>query len=423
MYFLTRQPLLPTRRKPRECLALTVLPPGPNKMTREIGSGNDLAIERQITNPVLPHNDSLQSYRMESLASSSQALQKPLGDHLDIPPLHGFGPHDHAQTNTPGQAHDHTVAKHDSLWKIAENSLGDKNGHASPGQVWNQVQNIIHANKSEHPELAKHPNSIHEGMKLHIPDNQGQNGKAGEQNSTPHDRSENHLPGHHDRRPHHHRQGHHGKSGDDHENTQQQHTNDGADQSNGKQTLEKQSTDQPHTLNENTTNSKSGRDSGQPGGDDHRLEHALQHLGHEVTEKLGHAIAHIAKGIAGEIDTIGNCAFGPRKTLDRLGFHLPPAVATEQGRMLEKSGLFKEVPRSEVQPGDYGYRHWNASVIRQHGGVDKGDAFFVTGVDKHGTLTGANDHHFTVPEDGGRYRHMKFLRPTPEFYERYGHNI
>jgi hypothetical protein len=97
-------------------------------------------------------------------------------------------------------------------------------------------------------------------------------------------------------------------------------------------------------------------------------------------------------------------------------------VATAQGAELEKSGLFKEVPRSEAQPGDYGYRHWNRQVIRAHGGVDKGDSFIVSGVGPRGQLYGSNDHHFTVSEDGQRYRNTKFLRPTEEFWKIYGKN-
>jgi hypothetical protein len=132
----------------------------------------------------------------------------------------------------------------------------------------------------------------------------------------------------------------------------------------------------------------------------------------------GQTIAMLAHRMASKIGTVGDCARGPRQTFDLLGFHLPRAIATTQGRMLEQSGLFREV--SDPRPGDYGYRHWNAQVTRAHGGVDKGDSFIVTGVDRNGRLTGANDHHFVVPPDGGRYRGLKFLRPTEEFFKIYG---
>ena len=132
----------------------------------------------------------------------------------------------------------------------------------------------------------------------------------------------------------------------------------------------------------------------------------------------GQTIALLAHNMASQIHTVGDCARGPRQTFDQLGFHLPRAVATSQGQMLEQSGLFREV--SDPRPGEYGYRHWNSQVTRAHGGVDKGDAFIVTGRDNNGHLIGANDHHFVVPPDGGRYRGLKFLRPTEEFYQLYG---
>ncbi len=137
-------------------------------------------------------------------------------------------------------------------------------------------------------------------------------------------------------------------------------------------------------------------------------------------KELGKGLGDLAHKVAGLIHTTGDCAKGPRLTFKRIGYDLPPMIATEQGAALEKSGLFKEVPRSEAQPGDYAYRHWNKQVIRSHGGVDKGDAFIVSGVGRHGELYGSNDHRFVVPEDGGRYRNTKFLRPTEEFWKLYG---
>ena len=134
----------------------------------------------------------------------------------------------------------------------------------------------------------------------------------------------------------------------------------------------------------------------------------------------GQTMALIAQRMADKIHTVGDCAKGPRLMFDALGYHLPQVVATVQGRMLEESGLFKEV--TNPRPGDYGYRHWNAQVTAAHAGVDKGDAFTVVGKNRAGQLIGANDHHFIVPPDGGRYRGLKFLRPTEEFYRLYGPN-
>jgi hypothetical protein len=136
-------------------------------------------------------------------------------------------------------------------------------------------------------------------------------------------------------------------------------------------------------------------------------------------ESLQHTIAMLAVKNADKIRTTGNCAIGPRLTFKELGLDLPQVIATKQGSILEGSGLFKVVLREDVQPGDYGYRHWSESVKRSHGGIDKGDAFIVANVGRNGKLMGANDHYFVVPEDGGRYRNTTFLRPTAAFYARY----
>ena len=130
---------------------------------------------------------------------------------------------------------------------------------------------------------------------------------------------------------------------------------------------------------------------------------------------LSTKIARIAGSTADHLGTVGNCAIGPRLTFEKLGLHLPSVVATEQGSIIERSGLFHQVAREQVRPGDYAYRHWSQAVIRKHGGVDKGDAFIVASVGAHGELYGANDHRFVVPEDGDRYRNTKFFRPNSDF--------
>lgn len=136
-------------------------------------------------------------------------------------------------------------------------------------------------------------------------------------------------------------------------------------------------------------------------------------------ESLQHTIAMLANKNADKIKTTGDCARGPRLTFKELGLDLPEVIATVQGNILENTHLFKKVSREDVQPGDYGYRHWSEWVKRAHGGVDKGDSFIVASIGRNGELVGANDHHFIVPEDGGRYRDTTFLRPTAAFYARY----
>ena len=141
--------------------------------------------------------------------------------------------------------------------------------------------------------------------------------------------------------------------------------------------------------------------------------------GSHLGTSYGLGMAHLADTVASHLGTVGDCARGPRLTYGHYGLRLPPLVATRQGELLERTGLFEEVPRAQVKPGDYCYRHWSSRVIREHGGVDKGDAFIVSAVGRQGELYGANDHHFVVPGDGGRYRDTKFLRPTAEFFRRY----
>jgi hypothetical protein len=95
--------------------------------------------------------------------------------------------------------------------------------------------------------------------------------------------------------------------------------------------------------------------------------------------------------------------------------------AVSQGQLLENSGLFDRVPADQVQPGDYGYRHWSTSTIKRRGLGDLGDSFIVTDCNKRG-LQAANDHMFTVPPGGGYYAPgITFLRPNAKFYAAYEH--
>lgn len=132
----------------------------------------------------------------------------------------------------------------------------------------------------------------------------------------------------------------------------------------------------------------------------------------EMIKNFGHELADSAIKIARRLHTVGDCAHGPRLVLEKhLGVQLPHVVATEQGKIIAHSGLFEKVDNPQV--GDYGVRDWNRSVTRAHGGVNKGDSFIVTGVQKDGTMHGANDHQFVVPPDGGRYRNLTFYRLAP----------
>lgn len=137
---------------------------------------------------------------------------------------------------------------------------------------------------------------------------------------------------------------------------------------------------------------------------------------------VGHFMANLAHKVASGIGTVGDCAKGPRLTFKALGLELPPMIATEQGKWVEKSGLFDRVSRDDVRPGDYGVRDWNHRLA-QAKGINKGDSFIVHGVGRDGQLYGSNDHHFAVPEDGGRYINTKFFRPNAKFWELYGDKL
>jgi nucleoid-associated protein YgaU len=314
---------------------------------------------------------------------------------------------------TPGAAagKEHTVQHDDNLWKIAEQSLGGK-GHASASKVWNQVQNIVQANKQEHPELLKNPNMIHDGMKLHVPHpdhTQGRPGDnanrpaAGQPEAHPHAGHPHAGQDHHHHRRNRHHHGH-APAGGDTAPASKPAAGNPADSGAGQP--------KPDKPAEATPNPAGRHDSAPIAGDNGRFAHAI--------ESLGKGLANIASNVANALGTVGDCAHGPRLAFGKLGFHMPPAVATEQGRMVRNSGLFDEVPANQVRPGDYGVRDWSPAVTRAHGGVNKGDAFIVSAVGPHGQLYGANDHHFAVPPDGGRYRNLKFYRPNAEFIKRYG---
>jgi hypothetical protein len=285
------------------------------------------------------------------------------------------------------------VQHKDSLWKLAEHSLGNT-GHHSPGQVWHQVQNIIQANKHEHPELLKNPNMLHEGMKLHIP---GQDTSATHAGDKPNNRQAHPAP-------------------------------DGSTPNNQRESQPPEPPTRPRPdanpakTPTDTTAPKAPRDGAdKPRADDNgRLGHALSDLGHGLAGIAGNVAQYLFhNAVAEHRKTTGDCAHGPRLAFGKLGFHMPPVVATEQGKIVKNSGLFDEVPRSQVRPGDYGVRDWSPQVIREHG-YNSGDSFIVTNVAHNGQLSGANDHKFTVPEDGGRYRNLKFYRPNAEFVKRYG---
>ncbi|CAN5463840.1 hypothetical protein BH11CYA1_BH11CYA1_00970 [soil metagenome] len=333
---------------------------------------------------VEPGTDSLQSYRVDQHQPNrllGEGFKLPVKGALDIPNIWKIDSSDKSRDFSPEKpvktGHDHVVTNKDTLWRIAKESLQANGDSTSNTHISKRIQSIIKANSEEHPRLARNPHPLPPGMKLHVPDQDGQN--------IEHRRHEKAV------KP---------------ERAERTERTDRFEDKPRAKDRQRAGRDR---------HSEDSNDSSANEGDGGRLAKAMKQFGHDL--------ADAAKRIAEKLGTIGDCAKGPRLTFKELGFHLPPAVATEQGRMLKESGLFHEVPRDEVRPGDYGVRDWNHRVTKRHGGVNKGDSFIVTAVSAHGALRGANDHTFNVPEDGGRYRNLKFMRPTPEFYKRYGGNI
>jgi hypothetical protein len=134
----------------------------------------------------------------------------------------------------------------------------------------------------------------------------------------------------------------------------------------------------------------------------------LEHISREVGDQM----ARLATSVAARLGTVGDCAHGPRLVFDKMGYHLPPMMATEQGRHVRDSGLFDEVSPRDVRPGDYGVRNWNRHVIRQHG-YNAGDSFIVRSA-HNGNIVQANDHIQNI-DRSGRYSDVHFYRPNARF--------
>jgi hypothetical protein len=141
--------------------------------------------------------------------------------------------------------------------------------------------------------------------------------------------------------------------------------------------------------------------------------------------RAGEYIASLARHFAvtnpstHDANGLGECSKVPRKVLNALGIPIGGMSGVRQGQTLENCGLFERIPASEARAGDFGYRHW----AHRHG--DLGDSFVVTGREG-GTVVavnGAQRNEFAVSDNGGYYKDAIYLRPTAEFFRRYGHRI
>ncbi len=329
-----------------------------------------------------------------------------------------FAPvYDHAQPKNAYE--DHAVKNGESLWQIAADSLrkNDSHGKFSADQVWQRMHSIVEANMTNHPEFKKNPFLIHPGDLLHVPNVdkpiEGQSGHQAEPQP-------GHFPEHQAAYRPAHGQGHLRHHGRYHGRG---HGYNGELGSNPSGAADASSAAGALPQGEAASNAPAGRAEPPRSDDGGRLVRAIGQLGHDIAGGLGRALSGQANIEASKLQTVGDCAHGPRKTLEHFGIQISPMPATQQGRILENSGLFARVDPSQVQPGDYGYRHWSAATIRKRGMGDLGDSFIVTGGNKNG-LSAANDHFFTVPPGGGYYAPgITFLRPNERFYQAYEHYL
>jgi hypothetical protein len=149
----------------------------------------------------------------------------------------------------------------------------------------------------------------------------------------------------------------------------------------------------------------------------------------DSSSEFGHLLAAKAEEVARRMHSTMQCAAGPRQVFEAGGFNLPRVVATEQGEIIANHPeWFRELKPGEAhRPGDYGVRHWSDLAIRQDShkhegapGVDRGDSFILRQVRVDGREEGANDHLFTVPDNGTHYTGpIKYYRATRAFEQHY----
>jgi len=344
-----------------------------------------------------PNSLDLQGQRPQTLQASARVDVTDSSGAVQFPSVYGnrqpveMAAAQPAQPGQPAQAgappsetHDHTVKSGESLWRIAKESLthGDRHVHVNGEQIWQRIHDIVEANKNTHSEIRSNPFFITKGEHLIIP-GADYTPVAQPYNSK---RGGGHIHGYHP-------------------------------------IPQGLSAAENHSGSENSAPSTHGRSRTVPGAEA-PYSPASAAAGAQPIADGG----HLAKAIKGEachqaqhIDTVGDCARGPRQTLEQFGIKLRPMPATAQGEILEKSGLFDRVSADDVKPGDYGYRHWSTATIKRRGLGDLGDSFIVTDCTRKGWQA-ANDHMFTVPPAGGYYAPgITFLRPNAKFYAAYEH--
>jgi len=110
------------------------------------------------------------------------------------------------------------------------------------------------------------------------------------------------------------------------------------------------------------------------------------------------------------IQTIGWCAGGVRKALNKTGFQIDPGrPATELGDYLHKTGNFDKIPLTDLHgeppKGAILVRNWNGNVVKAHGR----NIGHIAIVGHNGTEY--SDHIAHTKPDGGLYRNSYVLIP------------
>ncbi len=114
---------------------------------------------------------------------------------------------------------------------------------------------------------------------------------------------------------------------------------------------------------------------------------------------------------ASNLGSVGYCAKGVQIALKAIGMpeFMGSGNAWPMGKVLEQSGKFQRIPMAHAAEGDIIVRSWTPQVIARNGGRNWGDIVVVTGR-RGNQLMGANDHHGSIPPDGGRYTNSFALR-------------
>lgn len=373
-----------------------------------------------------PQGDANDMYRF-----SGDQGRRPQGDPNDMYRFSGDrqgNPRDGG--DNPGGGRDYTVKSGDSLWKIAKNALRESGQSASNRDIQNAIQQIVEANKAEHPGLATNPNLILDGWHLKVPIGNGSdrgNTRYGgrdayfDQRDGRNDFSYGQGSGEFNGRRHsrgdwsgrQYGQDQYGRDQygrDQYGRDQYGRDQYGRDQYGRDQNGYDQNGYDPYGRNRYGQGQYGDGNPYMRGQNQYGQDGAYDN--NQPFSNVAMALKQAALGVAGMMGSIGRCAAGVQRAFAAIGQKefLGTGDAWPMGAKMAQSGKFDVLPLSAAREGDVIVRSWNRSVIAQHGGRNSGDIVVVTGRDRSGNLTGANDHHGRIPPDGGRYCNSYVLR-------------